>query len=101
MSPLPAGREASPGVGAPLYVRHRPEHTLLYQLVQEHYLAFKVHLAAYGKGLSEYVERELEAYLECGRLKDGFLRVRFDTYTVKHLVALSCKWRGKLLGPAG
>ena len=65
MSPLPAGREASPGVGAPLYVRHRPEHTLLYQRVPEYYPAFKRHLAAQGRSLPEYVEREFEGYLEC------------------------------------
>ncbi len=94
MSPLPAGREASPGVGAPLYVRHRPEHTLLYQLVQEHYPAFKVHLAARGKSLPEYVEREFEDYLECGRLEHGFLRVRCDSCHAEHLVAFSCKRRG-------
>jgi len=40
------GREASPGIGAPPYVRHRPERTLLYQLVEEYYPAFKAHLAA-------------------------------------------------------
>ena len=34
MLPLPAGREARPGVGASVYVRHRPERILLYQLVQ-------------------------------------------------------------------
>ena len=33
MLPLPAGREARSGVVTPGYVRHRPERTLLYQLV--------------------------------------------------------------------
>ena len=89
MSPLPAGRDASSGVGTPLYVRHRPEHTLLYQLVQEHYPAFKVHLAVQGKGLPAYVEREFEDYLACGRLEHGFLRVRCDTCHAEHLVAFS------------
>ncbi len=46
MLPLPAGREASSGGSAPLYVRHRPECTLLYQLVEEYYPAFKAHLDA-------------------------------------------------------
>jgi len=40
MLPLPAGREASPGGGAFRYARHRPERTLLYQLVEEYYPAF-------------------------------------------------------------
>ena len=35
MLPLPVGRDASSGVVAPAYVRHRPERTLLYQLVEE------------------------------------------------------------------
>jgi hypothetical protein len=43
---MPAGREASSGGGAPPYVRHRPERTLLYQVVEEYYPAFKAHLAA-------------------------------------------------------
>ncbi|WP_290651634.1 hypothetical protein [Aquisalimonas sp.] len=34
MLPLPAGREASSGVVALRYVPHRPEGTLLYQLVE-------------------------------------------------------------------
>ncbi len=48
MLPLPAGREASAGVVASVYERHRPERTLLYQLVEEHYPAFKAELAAQG-----------------------------------------------------
>ena len=32
--PSPAGREASSGGSAPPHVRHRPERTLLYQLVE-------------------------------------------------------------------
>lgn len=30
------------------YQRHRPEHTLLYQIVEQHYPAFTAHLAAQG-----------------------------------------------------
>lgn len=40
---LSAGMDAS--VGAPGYERHRPEKTLLYQLVKEHYPAFVTQLA--------------------------------------------------------
>ena len=58
MLPLPAGREASAGVAASRYERHRPERTLLYQLVEEHYPALKVHLSAQGNALPGYVERE-------------------------------------------
>jgi hypothetical protein len=58
MLPLLAGREASAGVGASVYERHRPERTLLYQLVEDYYPALKAHLAAQGKTLPGYVERE-------------------------------------------
>ena len=94
MLPLPAGREASSGVAAPPHVRHRPERTLLYQLVEEYYPGFKAYLAAQGTDLPEYAEREFEAYLKCGRLEHGFLRVRCDSCRAEHLVAFSCKKRG-------
>ena len=94
MLPLPAGREASSCASAPVYTRHRPERTLLYQLVQEYYLAFKAHLAAQGTVLPGYVEQEFEDYLKCGRLERGFLRVRCDACHAEHLVGFSCKKRG-------
>ena len=90
MLPLPAGREASPGVGVPVYERHRPERTLLYQLVETYYPALKAHLAAQGRALPGYVEREFEDYLKCGRLEHGFLRVRCDSCHAERLVAFSC-----------
>jgi hypothetical protein len=74
MLPLLSGREASLGVGAPVYVRHRPECTLLYPLIEEYYPAFEVHLAAQGTALPDYVRQEFADYLQCGRLEHGFLR---------------------------
>jgi hypothetical protein len=71
MLPLATGREASKGVDAPLYVRHRPERTLLYQIVEEYFPALKEHLAARGTALPAYVEQEFEAYLQCGRLEQA------------------------------
>ena len=94
MLPFSAGRVASSGIGAPPYVRHRPGRTLLYQLVEEYYPAFKAHLASQGTDLAGYVEQEFEDYLKCGRLEHGFLRVRCETCHVEHLVAFSCKRRG-------
>lgn len=68
MLPLPAGREASPSVGVPVYERHRPERTLLlYQLIQDYHPALKAHLAVQGRALPRYVEHEFENYLKCGR----------------------------------
>ena len=52
------------------------------------------HLAAQGRALPGYVQREFEEYLKCGRLEHGFLRVRCDSCHAEHLVAFSCKRRG-------
>ena len=87
---LPAGREAGLDVGARVYVRHRSERTLLYQIVDEYYPAFKQHLEAQEAYLPGYVEQEFEGYLKCGRLEHGFLRVRCESCHAEHLVALSC-----------
>ena len=72
------------------YERHRPERTLLYQLVQEYYPACKAHLEAQGTSLPRYVEREFEDYLKCGRLEGGFLRVQCENCHAERLVAYSC-----------
>ena len=58
MLPLPAGREARAGVAASRYERHRPECTLLYQLVEDYYPTLKSHVAAQGTASPGYVERE-------------------------------------------
>ena len=44
--------------------------------------------------MPEYVEREFDDYLQCGRLEHGFLRVRCASCHAEHLVAFSCKRRG-------
>ena len=85
------GREAA---GGPAYARHRPEETQLYRLVEQHYPAFVAHLCEQGKALPAYVEHEFEAYLKCGRLEQGFLRVRCESCHFERLVAFSCKKRG-------
>jgi hypothetical protein len=89
MWPSPAGREASSGVDALPYVRHRPERTLLYQLVEEYYPALTAHLSAQGTDLPGYVQQQFEEYLRCGRLEHGFLRMRCDSCHAEHLVAFS------------
>jgi ribosomal protein S27E len=76
------------------YERHRPEQTLLYQLIAAHYPALVEQLAQQGKSLPVHVHREFEAYLKCGRLEHGFLRVRCDKCHFERLVAFSCKKRG-------
>jgi hypothetical protein len=56
------------------YARHRPEETLLYQVIDDHYADFIAQLDAQGRALPKFVRREFEDYLKCGRLEHGFLR---------------------------
>jgi len=85
---------APPFLDPPGYARHRPEATLLYQLVERHYPAFREMRAEGGRSLPDYIEQEFDAYLKCGRLEEGFLRVRCETCHAEKLVAFSCKKRG-------
>ena len=86
--------QGSDGLSKTAYERHQPEQTLLYQLVEAHYPALVDQLAQQGKSLPDHVHREFEAYLKCGRLEHGFLRVRCDKCHFQRLVAFSCKKRG-------
>jgi len=74
--------------------RHRPEQTLLYRIVAQHYRTFLEHMALQGRALPDYVQREFEDYLKCGRLEHGFLRVGCESCHAEHLVAFRCKRRG-------
>ena len=76
------------------YQRHLPENTLLYQIVERYYPEFTAYLAEQGAILPRYMQREFEAYLKCGRLEHGFLRVQCNHCHAEHLVAFSCKCRG-------
>jgi hypothetical protein len=57
---------------APAHVRHKPEQTLLYQLVEQYWPDFQTQLSETGRFLSRHVTREFEDYLTCGRLENGF-----------------------------
>jgi len=81
-------------IAPPGYRRHRPETTLLYRLVAEHYPKFRDRRVAEDRALPAYVEDELEAYLKCGLLERGFLRVKCDSCQAEKLVAFSCKDAG-------
>ena len=75
------------------YHSHRPEQTLLYQIVDEYYPAFAALMAEQGKELPGYVQREFKispmraagAWLSTGSLRSCH---------AEHLVAFSCKRRG-------
>ena len=59
MAPLAIGKDAVARTAcAGEYARHRPEQTLLYQLVEAHYPVFVGHLAARERTLPAHVQRE-------------------------------------------
>ena len=71
-----AGRTAPDGA-ALHYERHRPERTTLYRLVQQHAASFIAHTeASTGVELPRFIKDEFDAFLECGILAHGFLRLR-------------------------
>jgi hypothetical protein len=76
------------------YQRRRPEQTPLYQLVRAHYETFAAAVEAQGASLPRFVQDEFDAYLDCGILAHGFLRLTCDTCARDTLVAFSCKRRG-------
>ena len=77
------------------YERRRPEQTLLHRLVREHLETFLAQVQARtGTGLPEFVRDEFGAFLECGILAHGFLRVRCVDCAHEKWVAFSCKRRG-------
>jgi hypothetical protein len=82
--------------GAPVhYQRHRPEQTTLYRLVQQHAASFFAQAEAEaGADLPQFVKDEFDAFLECGILAHGFLRLRCGDCGHDKLVAFSCKRRG-------
>lgn len=69
---------SSPGQASRVhYERHRPEQTALYRLVQQNAASFIAHTeASTGAALPQFVKDEFDAFLECGILAHGFLRLR-------------------------
>jgi hypothetical protein len=52
---------APPFIDPPGYGRHRPERTLLCQLAEQHYPAFRALRAAAERPLPDFVQQEFEA----------------------------------------
>ena len=75
--------------------RHRPEQTTLYRLVQQHAATFFAQAEdAAGADLPQFIKDEFDAFLECGILAHGFLRLRCSEFGYDTLLAFSCKRRG-------
>lgn len=82
MAHAAAARTATRDQDAARYQRHRPEQTLLYRIIEQHYPVFVDCMTGQGRLLPDYVQRGFEDYLRCGRLEHGFLRC--DTCHAEH-----------------
>jgi hypothetical protein len=76
------------------YVRQRPERTVLYQVIEQHAVPFFEHLSEQGTSLPGFVREEFDAYLGCGRLERGLVRVKCTACRHEHVLAFSCRKRG-------
>jgi len=76
------------------YKRRRPEDTVLYHVIQEHYRSFVAACEEEDRPLPGFVRREFERYLACGQLSEGFARVHCYECGYDRLVAFSCRRRG-------
>ena len=83
--PPPTGeRRRSPDGVRLHYARHRPQQTALYCLVQQHAATFFAQTeASTGSALPRFVKDEFDAFLECGILAHGFLRLRWGNRPAK------------------
>ena len=50
------------------YARHRPEDTVLYNIIEQHAPSFFQALGDQGASLPGFVRDEFDAYMRCGRL---------------------------------
>jgi hypothetical protein len=76
------------------YSPRAPEKSILYQAILEHMNTVFQNMEEKGRYLPEYVKEEFDAFLKCGLLSQGFLRLECEGCQREKLVAFSCKKRG-------
>jgi hypothetical protein len=77
------------------YIRHEPEQTILYMVLEEHTQTFFDAIArdSHRKALPDYIRREFDKFLRCGILSEGFVRLKCDDCIHSIIVPFSCKCR--------
>ncbi len=85
------------------YQSHRPEQTLLYQIVDEYYPAFAALMAEQGKELPGYVQREFEEFLNAGGWSMAFygFAASLATPSTRSLSAVSVAVSARAVGRGG
>ena len=76
------------------YESHDREHMLLHRVVCKQLEPFLARARARERPAPHFVEQELRAFLRCGILAHGFLRLHCDECGHDRLVPFSCKRRG-------
>ncbi|MGK5089669.1 transposase [Bdellovibrionota bacterium FG-2] len=71
-----------------------PTQALIYQVVQKNWLTFVRDREEEGRYLPSHIKREFQAFMGCGVLANGFVRLKCDGCKHEKLVAFSCKKRG-------
>ena len=80
------------------YRQRQPKETIFHQVISEHFPKF-VDTIEQGDEtlvarLPDHVEAEFDAYLKCGLLEHGFVKMSCEDCKATLLVPLSCKKRG-------
>ena len=76
------------------YTRHHPEESILYNVIQQELGAFMARAQVREQPVPRFVEQEFHAFLRCGILAHGFLRLHCDDCGFDRLVPFSCERRG-------
>jgi hypothetical protein len=76
------------------YVPRNPTQGKVFQVVQKHWKKFELEASSNDQPLSQYVKREFEAFLGCGILSKGFIRLVCNTCKQNKFVPFSCMKRG-------
>ena len=96
-APARTGPDSHPAIlraAADGYTPRSPEQTLLHRIVREQLETFLAHTRSRDQPAPRFVEQEFRAYLRCGVLAHGFLRMHCDECRLDRLVPFSCKRRG-------
>jgi hypothetical protein len=92
-TPLAQGREVAASASIPVVYTPRPEGTALYECVREHLPRFLARADEQERPVPSFVRKELEGLLHCGKLEEGFVRVRCPSCGFDRLVGFTCKGR--------
>jgi hypothetical protein len=76
------------------YERHDPERSILYQTIKQYWPSFVARCDGQDQPVPAFVKREVDGFLRCGVLANGFARVYCQECKYDRLVPFSCKKRG-------